>query len=404
MSMRRSVALGTAGVAAGAAVAGVFASLSSRGVSMRRGRPGRSYYPPVVPAPELELVHAFYGPTVTGVASSREGRLFVCHPRWEDPVAFTVGEITGGREVPFPDPSANDPSQPGALYSVQSVVVDPRDRLWALDTGSLDLGPADRARAKLVRIDLASGRLEQSIHFPPHVLLEGSYLNDVRFDLARGPDGLAFITDSALGGPSAIIVVDLASGRSWRRLSGHPATSAERTFAALLEGRPVVLRKPGRFPRPARVGADGIAISAGGRRLFFCPLAGRALWSVSVDTLADERQPEAAVERTLEREERRFASDGLEADATGRLFLTDWEHNAIVVREERGRYRTLVSDERLWWPDSLSLGRDGFLYVTANQLHRQAKFHGGTDLREPPWFLFRARVDALPVHLDRPQA
>jgi sugar lactone lactonase YvrE len=52
------------------------------------------------------------------------------------------------------------------------------------------------------------------------------------------------------------------------------------------------------------------------------------------------------------------------------------------------------------WPDTLSLAAaDGYLYVTANQLHRQARYHKGSDLRRKPYTLFRVRVDAQPVLL-----
>jgi sugar lactone lactonase YvrE len=51
------------------------------------------------------------------------------------------------------------------------------------------------------------------------------------------------------------------------------------------------------------------------------------------------------------------------------------------------------------WPDTLSLATDGYLYVTANQLHRQARFHKGRDLRRRPYTLFRVRIDAQPVLL-----
>jgi hypothetical protein len=46
-------------------------------------------------------------------------------------------------------------------------------------------------------------------------------LNDVRFDLRRGTEGVAFITDSAQKGANGIIVVDLGTGESWRRLNDH---------------------------------------------------------------------------------------------------------------------------------------------------------------------------------------
>ena len=42
---------------------------------------------------------------------------------------------------------------------------------------------------------------------------------------------------------------------------------------------------------------------------------------------------------------------------------------------------------------------DGYLHVTANQLHRQAKFHRGEDLRKTPYAPFRVKGDATPVRL-----
>ncbi|HZI10336.1 MAG TPA: L-dopachrome tautomerase-related protein, partial [Myxococcus sp.] len=292
-------------------------------------------------------------------------------------------------------PSGN----PDQLLSVQSVVVDPRDRLWALDTGSVKLGPiAGQEWPKLVGIDLKTDQVFKVIRFPPEVVHKNTYLNDVRFDLRRGGDGLAFITDSGAGG---LIVVDLASGRSWRKLHGHESVMADPAFSASLEGQPVMIRPPGQEPKPFRVQSDGIALSADGSRLFYCPLSSRALYSVSVDALADEKLPDAEVLKTLRKEERQFASDGLESDAQGRVYLTDWEHNAVHVRDAGGSLGTLVSDPRLWWPDTLALSADGYLYITANQLHRQAQFHGGKDLRQKPYHLFRVKVDATPVALTR---
>lgn len=350
----------------------------------------------------LEPVHAFQGPMPTGVAVSREGRVFVNYPRWGDPVQSTIAELRDGKEVPYPSPGLNTDTpggNPDQLLSVQSVVVDPRNRLWALDTGSLKLGPiAGQDWPKLVGIDLATNGVFKVIRFPSEVVHPNTYLNDVRFDLRRGGDGLAFITDSGAGG---LIVVDLASGKSWRKLHGHESVKADPAFSATLEGQPLMIRRPGQEPQPFQVQSDGIAISADGSRLFYCALSSRALYSVSVDALADEQLPDAEVLKTLRKEERPFASDGLESDAQGRVYLTDWEHNAIQVRDAEGRLGTLVTAPELWWPDTLALSSDGYLYVTANQLHRQAQFHGGKDMRRKPYHLFRVKVDATPVALTK---
>lgn len=394
------------------AVGLLFLGLTACRSNTRSNPPPETATPPPVstPAPTtpsaaqargLEVVHEFNGAMPTGVTVSREGRVFVNFPRWEDPVTATVMELRNGQEVPYPSAELNDPNNPDHLFSVQSVVVDPRNRLWALDTGSLDMGPHKGQQwPKLVGIDLNTNQVFRTIRFPPNVVLPTTYLNDVRFDMRRG-EGLAFITDSSTNGPNGIIVVDIASGRSWRKLNDHPSTKADKNFVAVMEGEPLMIRQQGQAPQPAAVGSDGIALSADGSRLFYCPLSSRDLYSVSVDALADERQPDVEVAKTVRKEQRPFASDGLEADAQGRLYLTDWEHNAIVLRKGENQFGPLVSDPRMWWPDTLSLSADGYLYITANQLHRQAKFHNGQDMRKKPYYLFRIKVDGTPVALTR---
>ena len=50
---------------------------------------------------------------------------------------------------------------------------------------------------------------------------------------------------------------------------------------------------------------------------------------------------------------------------------------------------------------TLSVGSDGYLYFTCNQLNRQPQFHEGKDLRKPPYSLFRTRIDARPIQLSK---
>src|SRR6185436_19058280 len=145
-------------------------------------------------------------------------------------------------------------------------------------------------------------------------------------------EGMAFITNSSSDGPNGIVVVDLASGRSWRKLHEHPSVMADPEFKAVLEGEPIMLRKPNQTPKPISVGSDGIAISADGQRLFYCPLASRRLHSVSVEALINEKMSDQEDAKTITTEQRKFASDGLESDSKNRIYLTDWEHNAVHVR------------------------------------------------------------------------
>ncbi|HWN97356.1 MAG TPA: L-dopachrome tautomerase-related protein [Methylomirabilota bacterium] len=350
---------------------------------------------------QLETVATFDESMPTGVTVARSGRIFVNYPRWGDPVPFTVAEVKKGRATAYPNSEINklDTNRSGETFvSVQSVVVDPRDRLWVLDTGSPKFKLVRPEAAKLIGIDLSSNRIFKIIHFPSDVLLPSTYLNDVRFDLRKGQEGVAYITDSSDKGANGIIVVDLGSGKSWRRLNDHPSTKAENNFVPTVEGKPLMRRKPAQPPEPIRIGADGIALSSDGARLFYCPLASRKLYSVSTAALLDQSLSEDRVGETVKDEGIKPASDGLEMDAEGRLYATDYEHNAIV-RLGHAKFDTIASDPEMLWPDTMSIASNGYLYFIANQLHRQPDFHEGKDLRVKPYKLFRVRIDGTPVRL-----
>lgn len=357
------------------------------------------------PLGALEPVVHFTGPMPTGVTVSHTGRIFVNFPKWGDEVTFTVAEVTSGQPVAYPDAATNrtDPNDPAAaLVSVQSVVVDPRDRLWILDTGSPEFKPTQYGGPKLVCVDLTTNAVVKKILFSQDVALPTTYLNDVRFDLRRGTDGMAFITDSADKGPNGLIVIDLATGESWRKLHDHPTTKAEdpARFLPIVEGQPLMERPPDGLPKPVMMGADGIAISADGSRLYYCPLASRSLYSVSVDALADRGMDDAAVAATVRDEGNKGGgADGLESDAAGNIYVTSYEHDAILRRKPDGQYETVAHDPRIMWPDTMSVAADGYLYFTANQLQRQARYQRGQDLREKPYTLFRVHIGAQPVLL-----
>jgi sugar lactone lactonase YvrE len=347
----------------------------------------------------IELVATFNGAMPTGVSVANDGRIFLNFPRWGDDVEYTVAELRDGKTVAYPDAKINrfaesdDLSE--KLVSVQSVVVDPRgERLWILDTGSIQFGPVKPGGPKLIGVDLKTNQIVRKIIFPASVALSTTYLNDVRFDMHRGSQGMAFITDSSSSGPNGIIVVDLGSGESWRRLNDHPSTKADLSIVPIVEGEVLQTHLRGKWPAKFAVGSDGIAISPDGKTLYYCPLTSRHLFSVSVDALVDRSDSDAEVAATVrDLGEKGGAGDGLEADAEGRVYLSDYEHDSITRRNHGGDIETLVHDPRVLWPDTLSLASNGYLYFTVNQIERQAIFHEEQDLRKKPYALFRVKVD-----------
>jgi sugar lactone lactonase YvrE len=350
----------------------------------------------------IEPVFEFYDAMPTGVTRAPNGRIFVNYPRWGDDVPFTVGEITGGKVVAYPNAEVNreDSAHPErSLISVQSVVADYRNRLWILDTAAPKFSAPVQGGAKLVAVDLTTNRVVKTIIFKPDVLLTTTYVNDVRFDFRVGKEGIAYITDSSANGPGGIIVVDLATGDAWRKLTNHPSAQVDPSFVAVVEGKEMATTGPDGKRVPLHIASDGIALSSDGATLYYSPLSSRHLYSVPTALLRDRNSTESQVGDAVKDLGEKGASDGLEADASGAVYAGDFERNSIRKMRPDGTWETIAHDPRILWPDTMSVGTDGYLYFTANQLHRQALFNEGKDLRQKPYTLFRIKVDAAPVEL-----
>nr|WP_019364109.1 L-dopachrome tautomerase-related protein [Pseudomonas luteola] len=349
---------------------------------------------------QLEPVFAFYDAMPTGVTVSEQGRLFVNFPQWGDNAPFSVGEIRDGKVVPYPDQAINTPDQKAParhFISVQSVVADGQGRLWVLDTAAPKFSAPQPGGAKLVAIDLKSNKVVKTLVFPAHVILPSTYVNDMRFDFRTGKEGTVYVTDSSVSGPGAIIVMDIATGKATRRLDGDVSTSADKRFIPTVEGEAMLARGADGTAKPFGVASDGIALSPDGQTLYFSPLSSRHLYAVPTRLLRDEHVTEAQLSAAVLDMGEKGASDGLEADANGAVYASDYEHNGIRKRLADGTWQTIVHDPRAIWPDTLSIGPDGYLYFTANQLNRQAGFHGGKDLRTKPYSLFRVKINAAPA-------
>ncbi|WP_239158146.1 major royal jelly family protein [Streptomyces sp. SID13726] len=117
--------------------------------------------------------------------------------------------------------------------------------------------PSSCGGPKLLCVDLETDRIVRKI--PSNVVPADGCPNDVRLDPRRGAEGMAFITDS--GGDNGIVVVDLATGRSWRRLAGDPSALPDPDFLPVIDGRPFMNRPAGAAPTHYEVGSDGIALS-----------------------------------------------------------------------------------------------------------------------------------------------
>lgn len=337
----------------------------------------------IASAAQLQEVASFPDKQLTGVGvSTKSGRIFVNFPYWSDDHSISVAEIVNGHPKAFPDDEWNK-SGPAASHfiCVQSVVVDDQDNLWVLDPAAPKMQEIVKGGPKLVKIDLATNQVVQTIPFGEEVALKKSYLNDVRIDTRTNT---AFITESGRG---AIIVVDLKSGKARRLLDGQASTQPEKDIKLVVDGTPLIEQQK---KTPPQIASDGIALDAKNGYLYYHALTGHTLYRIKTSFLTDEKLGKRDLESKVENVGQTPAPDGMLEGPNGSVYLTDLENSAIVRWDPANkRVEQIVADKRLLWPDTLSWGPNGEMYVTASQIENMPRFNNGKSTRSEPYKLWK---------------
>ncbi|WP_165459702.1 L-dopachrome tautomerase-related protein [Klebsiella variicola] len=315
---------------------------------------------------------------IAGLHFDAAGRAFVSTPRListQAPATLSLLDtksLSGpARLTAFPSTAANSISADPRthLRNVLGFYVDNRNGwLWALDQGFVagEKTPPPGAQ-KIMIYALSDGHLVQRIPLDSVADREGSFLNDIVVDEARR---VAYIADSGLrsapDNQAGLIVADANRGTVRRVLNQHPALMPVAGLQVVSHGETVW---PG---NPIMLGINGIALSPDQETLYWTVTTGTTARTIATAALRDpamnERQLAAAI-RTAG--EVGGNSDGIVVDKHGALYITDVTHNGIVrYRPQSGRFTLLAADDRVYWPDTPTIGPDGAVMFTASHLNQ----------------------------------
>lgn len=384
--------------------------------------------------PPIEEVHHFWKYWPVGIAVSSTGRLFVSYTRGS--YDYTLGEVVDfNNEVPYPDLATNLPvdelnttfntipfgsANSSGLINVQAVYITPQtsnrpETLWVVDTGRATIDTTTPSGTptqtmvysqpggpKIIGISLDNNTIYATYTFPPSVHYPDSYMNDIRFDL-RPEVNTAYIVDSSDEGRTGFIMLDLATGASWRRLTQHPTTLRVYNDVPSYQGHPFYQRTPGMPLSHQQEGLDGIQITPDGQYIYYSPINSRYLYRVPTASLLvrDEDTPLAeqqASNNVTNLGQRGAEANGFEGDDTGKIYMCMPENNAIYYYDPTDlQAHGFVRDPRILWPDGATIGEDGYLYMMINQLPYSGMWNngvGGTDgLRQWPGAILRAKLN-----------
>lgn len=344
------------------------------------------------PSPGAVEVHARLGGGVGGITYLPDGRIVIGYHPFYNP-SEKVGLLNDARNgtTPYPtadwqtckrtDGSHKDPNT--CLNWVLGLHTDANGILWLLDSGQAE----PRITPKLVGWDTRANRLHRLIPIPAPASIPESQHNDFVVDHKNNVIVIAdeAIATTPVGDKAALVVVDLKTGTSRRLLQGHDSVMPDMA-------RPITVDEGSPRAKAIKVyvGVDGIALDARSEWLYFAPLNKGKLFRVRmtdlVDTTLSPQQLAAKVEVYADKPN----NGGLSIDQAGNLYLTEVGERAVgIIPSDTRRYRRLVSDPAMVWPDGVTYGPDGYMYTGAAQLPLSAALNDGKAENKPPYLVYR---------------
>lgn len=235
---------------------------------------------------------------------------------------------------------------------------------------------------KLIGISLANDTIYTTYTFPADVYYPDSYFNDLRFDFqtnlsGTSGKGIAYLVDSSNEGRPGFIMLDLGTGKSWRRLTQAASTLRGNEDVPSYQGLPFYLRQKGQPIQWQLEGLDGIQLSPDGKTMYYSPLSQNYLYSVPTANLREQSSnPLAEIQahaNVSSHGQRGGNANGFEGDSNGLIYQLMPTQNAIYYFDPNdGLTHGFVRDPRIIWPDGASIAADGFIYMNINQYFRLA--------------------------------
>lgn len=328
---------------------------------------------------ELEIVAEFPAEHPPGnIAITPAGRIIMSQHQFYGAPLRVVELLDDNTLVPFPNQAwSSKPEEKGiGLNTVLGLRADENGVVWMLDNSGGEGQPG-----KIVGWDTENDQLYQVIYLPQPIISENSFLNDLAVDLDHQA---IYLTDTASGNDSALIVVDLNTGFSRRVLEGDVSTRPE-DIPLIVDER--VINMAG---KPAKVGANPITIDPNNEWVYYAPMSGTSLYRIATADLLDPALSPQELASTVERYGDKPICDGITVDDAGNVYITSITDNAIGVVDATGTYQTLYQDKKLLsWTDGMAFSPDDYIYVTVSQLQNSPPLNNGENAFEAPFYLVR---------------
>ncbi|MBW4534971.1 MAG: hypothetical protein KME09_13630 [Pleurocapsa minor HA4230-MV1] len=328
---------------------------------------------------ELEVVAEFPAAHPPGnIAITPEGRIMMSQHQFYGAPLRVVELLADNSLVPFPNQAwSSKPEQKGiGLNTVLGLRADANGVVWMLDNSEGVGQPG-----KIVGWDTENDELYQVIYLPQPIIAENSFLNDLAVDL---DNNAIYLTDTASGDNSALIVVDLNTGFSRRVLEGDVSTRPE-DIPLIVDERVINMAA-----KPAKVGANPITVDPNNEWVYYAPMSGKSLYRIATIDLLDPALSPEDLSSRVERYGDKPICDGITVDGAGNVYITSITDHALGVVDATGAYQILYQDKKLLsWTNGMAFSPDDYIYVTVSQLQNSPPLNNGENDFKAPFYLVR---------------
>lgn len=326
-------------------------------------------------SPKLEVVATMeHGPG--NIAVTADGTVIVTEHPGLKPVIEAVS-IKDGKTMPFPPDGWSTLLKPGAPAGAKGMYPSLGIRtsgglVWMISRGS------GNGTQILYAWDMTAKTLAHAFTYGPPQAPAGAFYNDI----ALAPKHNAvFVADASARDP-AIVAIDMTTGKAVRRLDKDKSVMAEK-LDAYIDGKAI----------PLHGALNPITIDAREDYVYYGPMSGTSIYRIKVEDLLNPALDDAALSKRVERYSDKPASAGITMDDDGNIYVADIQKKAIGATSPKTGYHIVVQDDRLLdWPDGLSTGPDGYIYVATNQLYKIFPSHSAGGPPAPPFYIVRFKA------------
>jgi len=341
---------------------------------------------PMQPNAAMEIVATLPEPP-GNLAVSQSGRIFFTYHAESRP-EIKVLELVGGKPVPYPNAEFQHERPNGQPYfdHIFNIRIDRQNRLWTLDHGFHGL-----KKPRLMAFDLNTNQLVHDVVFPSDVAGVGSYIQDMQID-STGEH--VYIADIGVVAKKPAIIIYNTRTRTARRVLERHASVTEEPYEINSLGRKMYPLGGLFWMHPA---LDPIALDKRDEWLYFGPMAGSQLYRARTNDLNDVALSAEQLASRVELYAKKSQCDGLTMDNEDNIYVTSIEDAAINVISKDRQQRTYIKHEKMRWPDGLSFGGDGYVYVADSDIPdvmMKSKAHIASSA---PFYLFRFKPLAAGV-------